>query len=242
MLLGIGLNFNSFIKGEIGSTFKHIISELNYQSVIISDSSNFEKNGINVFSWWKLPKLALSFMIYLLPTVAILYILSFGRLNMTICHPMKAPFLVDNTFVPANNLNFEELYRQRQGEQQEFDMPEFEMPLELAMAFCHNQNLAWNGVEFAEEWFFSFHCQQYWNFNNLNDLIKQYNFVGFHDVCNHPKLTELHFQFGIKGFMFLYPGYHERNNSGPNYKKNKIDTIAIEQTLSRKLFLSQFKL
>jgi len=113
--LAIGLNFTSFIQGEIRSTFKHIISELVFQTIIISDSTKFELNGAHRFTWWKLPKLALSFMVYLLPTVALLSIISFGRTNLTLCRPMKAEFLLNNNSVPANNLYFNKLYHQRQA-------------------------------------------------------------------------------------------------------------------------------
>ena len=199
ILLGIGLNFTSFIKGEIGSTFKHIISELKYQTVIISDTSRLEKNGTDGFTWRKVPKLSLSFLVYLLPSVALLSVLSFGKTNMTVCHQMKTRFLVDNTFVPGYNLDFEKLYRQRQsyGEGQVWVNQSDE-----------NAQLLWN-------------YQTYWNFSSLDNLVDQFNFVGYHDVCNHPTSSELHYvnedPDRMKGFLYLYPGYHERNSSGPNY-------------------------
>ena len=209
VLLGIGLNFTSLMKGEFGSTLNHIISELKYQTVIISDTSRLERNGTNGFTWWKIPKLSLSFMVYLLPSVALLSVLSFGRSNMTLCHPMQAPFLFDNTFVPANNLDFEELYRQRHIYGWNKDN----------YYYYPNGQLVWNadwGGEFI-------HYEQYWNFSSLNDLIKQFNFVGYHDVCNYPTSFELHYvswnSDKMKGFDVLYPGYNERDSSGPNYKK-----------------------
>ena len=217
VLLGIGLNFNSFINGEIGSTFKHIIMELKYQTVIISNSSRLEKNSTNGFTWWKVPKLSLSFLLYLLPSVALLSVLSFGRSNMTLCHPMKAPFLLDNTFVPANNLNFEELYRQRQkyGEEREYG--------EIGQ-------LVWNLD--SEKYSESIHKKKYWKFSDINSLTKQYNYVGYHDVCNYLQVSELHRvkltsvnSFTKKGFEFIYQGYSERDSSGPNYKNTNVDMI-----------------
>ena len=234
VLLGIGLNFTSLIQGEIASTLKHIILELNYQTVIISDTSRLEKNGTSGFTWWKVPKLSLSFLVYLLPSVALLSVLSFGRLNMTLCHPMKAPFLLDNTFVLANNLNFEELYRQRQTygggkDDYYFESRGFMFWIGYYNSIGVDGKLMWNAGEHSQ----GIHFQKYWNLSDINSMIEQYNYVGYHDVCNYPEIKpdlgteELHIVDGIdggmmKGFNYFYPGYNERNSSGPNYKKTNI--------------------
>ena len=214
LFLAIGLNFTSFLKGEIRSTVKHIISELILQTVIISDSSKLEKNGTNGFTWWKIPKLALSFMVYLLPTVAILSVISFGQTNKTLCRPMKAEFLFNNSFVPAFNMDFDTLYRQRQiyGELHEIKWYQWPDVMEL------NGQMVWNAKEQEGYSVITPRYHKYLNFSSLDNLIDQFNFLGYHDVCNYPKSSELHFfRNRKKEFQYLYPGYSQRSSSGPNY-------------------------
>ena len=218
LFLAIGLNFTSLIKGEIRLTFEHIASELILQTVIISDSTKFERNGISRFTWWKIPKLSLSYMVYLLPTVALLSIISYGKTSLILCRPLEAGFLLNNSFVPANNIEFDELYRQRQayGESLETN------------GHRSNGQLVWNAYTFNRP-LSNTHYQQYWNLSNLDNLIDQFNFVGYHDVCNYPETSDLDvfpylfpdlFPVAGKGFYYMYPGYNERNSSGPNYKLN----------------------
>ena len=192
IFLAIGLNFTSFMEGNIRPTMKHIVSQLTFQTVIISDITKFELNGTNGFTRWKIPKVALSFMVYLLPMVAILLVISFGKTNMTVCRPMKAEFLLNNSFVPANNLDFETLYLQRQNSK---------------------EDLIWDWTQWLDE-----NDHEYFKFTNLDNLIDQFNFVGYHDVCNFPKMISMHWfvDTRMKGFEFLYPGYNDRNSSGPN--------------------------
>jgi len=216
LFLAIGLNFTSFLKGEIRSTVKHIISELILQTVIISDSSKLEKNGTYGFTWWKIPKLALSFMFYLLPTVAILSVISFGTTNKTLCRPMKAEFLFNNSFVPAFNMDFETLYRQRQiyGELHELKPKRYASGVTVYPKYEANGQLVWNAKK--ESWTPRYH--KYLNFSSLDNLIYQFNFLGYHDVCNYPEESELHFfESRKKKFQYLYPGYSQRSSSGPNY-------------------------
>ena len=220
LFLAIGLNFTSFIKGKIRATFKHILSEMILQTVIISDSSKFEKNGTNGFCWWKIPKLALSYMVYFLPTVAILSVISFGKTDMTLCRPMKAEFLFNNSVVPAFNMDFDTLYRQRQIYGERF----------YSGSFQGNDQLVWNVKNVEVKYCYQKYCyQKYFNFNNLHNLIDQFNFVGYHDVCNYPKRSELHYVFyprnRQKGFAYLYPGYNDRNSSGPSYIPSKMRVI-----------------
>ena len=210
VLLAIGLNFTFLIKGEIRSTFEHILSELKYQTVIISDSSKLQKNRKTEFTWWTVPKVSLSFMMYLVPTIIILLVLSFAKTNLLICRPIKASFLLDNNAVPA--IDFEELYRQKQTYGEPFDHPGMDTTLE----YEENGGLVWNSGGYNPN-----HFKKYWNFNNINDLIKQYNFVGYHDVCNSQHAEYVHSivlnSLRRKGFQYMYPGYNDRNSSGLNH-------------------------
>ena len=72
---------------------------------------------------------------------------------------------------------------------------------------------------------------EYFEFTSLDDLIDQFNFVGFHDVCNYismQQISEMHL-FGSsnrkKEFDFLLPGYNDRNSSGPSYIPSKMRVI-----------------
>ena len=220
LFLAIGLNFTSLINGDIGPTLKHIVSELTFQTVIISDSTMFEKNEKHGFNWWKIPKLSLSYMAYLLPTVAILSIISFSKTNLILCRPLKVEFLLNNSFVPGNKIAFDELYRQRltYGESLESDR------------YKENGHLVWNDLTTSPlkdplTGLHGPHYQQYWNFSSLDNLIDQFNFVGYHDVCNYPEFAELDmFSWNdqMKGFGNLYPGYNDRNSSGLNYKQTLV--------------------
>jgi len=122
---------------------------------------------------------------------------------------MKAPFLLDNTFVPANNLNFEELSRQRQTYKAQ-QVSDWEVSYKR------------NPQEFMKDYT---RTGLYWNFDSLNSLIKHYNSVGYNDVCNYPNITEFILQGGRNGYDLLFLEYDQRNSSGPNYKITKIDTI-----------------
>ena len=64
--------------------------------------------------------------------------------------------------------------------------------------------------------------------NNLSDFIAQFNYVGYHDICNYPEWTEL---FGYmetdrsknpKGFLYNYPGYIWKNSTGSSCKYSYI--------------------
>ena len=60
--------------------------------------------------------------------------------------------------------------------------------------------------------------------NNLTDFISQFNYAGYHDICNYPEKNEL-FDYwetdtskNPKGFRYNYPGYIWKNSSGTSYK------------------------
>jgi len=63
--------------------------------------------------------------------------------------------------------------------------------------------------------------RNYWKLQNVEDLILQFNYVGFHDICNYPNSNQLHFYYMLNGigtnlkkFYHYYPGYISKNTSG----------------------------
>jgi len=63
---------------------------------------------------------------------------------------------------------------------------------------------------------------QYFPFSNISDIIDQFNYVGFHDVCNYPgtqdltpyKQSLLYNLTASKGIGAVIGGYSERNSTG----------------------------
>jgi len=45
----------------------------------------------------------------------------------------------------------------------------------------------------------------YWKLNSTDDLINQFNYVGFHDVCNYHSLDEL--QYTFEGILEVAEGH-----------------------------------
>jgi len=81
-------------------------------------------------------------------------------------------------------------------------------------------NMFWN----AGEHYPHDHYRNYWELNSTQDLIDQFNYVGYHDICNYPLgpfLAAFYYDDGlyddwhnIKGFHFYYDGFHEFNQTG----------------------------
>ena len=218
-LFWVGMNIQCFINGEMKGKFKHLIDVMLHQTVIIYDNSEFEIIKTSGLSWWKLIRLSLGYFLYLVPTVILLSGMAFGRSSLTLCRPMQASFLLDNTTAPANNISLQELYLQRQtyGEQANL----------ITYSYEQNGQLLWNAWQrrlpgplpgYVEEYYDSQHnYKKYSNLSSLQDLIEQFNHVGFHDVCNYPKFNELAQRTtddDTKKFGFYYPGYSENESSG----------------------------
>ena len=63
---------------------------------------------------------------------------------------------------------------------------------------------------------YNMHYEKYWKLETIEDLIRQYNYVGYHDICNYPTTSDIqHYIFGsAKGFAYIYPGFALRNQTG----------------------------
>ena len=86
-------------------TFRHVFKTTTFQLVVIYDLSLFDKkNGKKIENIWRLGKLAIGYLFYVMPIGIIFYLFLFVKSNSFVCQEMKAPFLLDNNFEPAVNL------------------------------------------------------------------------------------------------------------------------------------------
>mgnify|MGYP000316539101 CR=1 FL=1 len=58
--------------------------------------------------------------------------------------------------------------------------------------------------------------------NNIHDLVQQFNFIGYQEVCIYPTSPDLSYvkaddQATTKGIAYVYPGYAQRNSTGKGY-------------------------
>jgi len=64
------------------------------------------------------------------------------------------------------------------------------------------------------------HYRNYWKLNSTQDLIDQFNYVGYHDICNYPLGAEInsggvtHTWLNPKGFYYYYDGFGKFNQTG----------------------------
>ena len=62
---------------------------------------------------------------------------------------------------------------------------------------------------------------KYFPFNSTSDLIEQYNYVGYHDVCIYPTREDMaKYPSGnqIKGVSYVYKGHFVENQTGKELK------------------------
>ena len=68
--------------------------------------------------------------------------------------------------------------------------------------------------------------QKYLPFETIDDLIDQFNYVGYHDVCIYPPWKDMAMYpqdkvNDYKGLLVVHPGHSEENQTG-NYKKSEL--------------------
>ena len=84
-----------------------------------------------------------------------------------------------------------------------------------------NLRLTWDGhADFA-----GYRGQKYLPFSEISDLIDQFNYVGFHDVCNYPTRNELTPYKDpkdprTKGVKQVFVGYTKSNSTGTKQIQN----------------------
>lgn len=187
------------------STFYHVIRSLQYQLVVLYDTSLFEIKTAEKqikMSWRRVRGVIIGYAVYMLPIVALGLVFQFGEPNVTICRPLKATFLVNNEANLCGYSSLSEIYSQRRTFVSDKD------------PFMDNGGLLWDQHE-------GYRFQEYFPLNNTADLIDQFNYAGYHDICIYPRMNELRYVLKAnnidvmtKGLRYVYPGYENQNSSG----------------------------
>lgn len=198
---------------NFANALRHVVQSLSVQLVVLYDLTLFKttSNVCKSHSWSGMGRLLLGYTLYVLPLFGFGTLFMYGQLNGTVCRPIKATFLVDNEITPAHNMS--ELYQSRQLIGEEKGIEKF---LDV---FNAKGGLAWDYSRYSGNRDAIFREYQYWPFDNITDLIKQYNFIGYHDVCIYPNsvtdLTITNYQVDqLKNLYYVSHGYAVENNSG----------------------------
>ena len=185
---------------------RHVVRSMKRQLVVLYDITLFNENSNmdKYHSWFGIGRLLLGYTFYVLPLFGFGILSMCGQLQVTLCRPLNATFLVDNEVVPFVNMS--NLYESRQ--------------------LLAKEKIGWNDILDGEGglvWDYGnqgYRRHQYWSFDNITDLIKQYNYIGYHDVCIYPrsKFDLPHAsnsdQLTSKGLDRVSSGYAVKNNSG----------------------------
>ena len=82
---------------------------------------------------------------------------------------------------------------------------------------------------------------KYLPFETIDDLVDQYNYVGYHDVCIYPSIKDMvsyRLENRPKGVRFVYQGHSDSNQTGNEWKcyilvnvvTRKIDNFHLENS------------
>jgi len=171
---------------------KSIFATIKYQTIILSDSPKFRKRFCIRTIWIIFLSLLTGYFAYLLPAAGLTGFLLLFETKSVLCSPLEAPFLFNNSATLSLNTTFTDLYRDRKrhgGMVRDLD----------------TEDEGYKSLEMP--------------LNNLTDFISQFNYVGYHDICNYPQRNELfkYLESGVynqKGFEYNYPGYIWKNSTG----------------------------
>ena len=217
ILLGMCLSEESIT--NFAHALRHVVRSLRVQLFVLYDFTLFNKKG-NIgksHSWSDIGRLLLGYTLYVMPLFGFGTLLMFGKFNVMLCLPLNAKFLVDNEVVPSVNMS--NLYQARQLFGIEKDLLDRDAGLYNGIRGDEGA-LVWDSGGYRKH--------QYWPFDNIADLIKQYNYIGVHDVCIYPK-SDIYLDRVLptrtpyldwndwKGIAIVANGYILKNNSGTDY-------------------------
>jgi len=178
---------------------KGIFASIKYQTVILSDSPIFRNRYSACSKWMVFVSLLTGYFAYLFPASGLTGFLIFFQTNSIVCFPLEATFLFNNSASLSLNTTFTDLYQDRKGHGGM-----------VTNLWKRKEDEGYKILEMP--------------LNNLTDFIAQFNYVGYHDICNYPEKNEL-FEYSEldrsenpKGFKYNYPGYIWKNTSGSGYK------------------------
>ena len=218
LLLGMCLFEDSRTNG-----FLHVLQSMRCQLVVLYDISIFRgiSKAETKCSWRGVLRILVGYILYVLPICGLITILIHGNASFTLCRVPKSTFLLDNDVLPS--VNMATLYEARQSFAQD-----------LIVHDPGSDYIAWSYMDGWGLLLWDYAPQRryrqphrrykYWPLENINDLIKQFNYVGFHDICLYPRNvydtaeTVYSWNFGNKGLNRVINGYTDRNSSGPEYK------------------------
>mgnify|MGYP006944950448 CR=1 FL=1 len=172
-----------------------MFATIKYQTVILSDFPNFGNRFYASSKWIIILSLLTGYFAYLLPAAGLAGFLFLIESESILCSPMEATFLFNNSATLSLNTTFTDLYRDRKRH---------------------------GGMVSDMRYMFDEGCKRLeMPFNNLTDFVSQFNYAGYHDICNYPERNELFRYYyetdtskNPKGFSYNYPGYIWKNSSG----------------------------
>ena len=246
-LFGLVLNYQSIYEGDMARVLRHLFKKMRYQLVVIIDNSMFifglddNKENRTLKTYETNISFVVAYIVYITLPVGLFILYAFARTNTILCSPLEVPFLLNNSITPANNLSLSELYRQRQayghlngdvtaepinwgGERYSAGRWSEKIKAEEnrgkfgLLWNAKTDNFYYNGTQDHR----CYRRLNYWKLNNLKDLIDQFNYVGFHDICNYPTKPDFIEYRKCPGITnknqismtYLYPGYRRKNSTG----------------------------
>lgn len=105
--------------------------------------------------WWPILKLIFGYTIYMVPIWLLFTIFSFKISKTFVCHNLHAPFLLNNDLHPSP-------FVEENGNS-------------IDLSFEELYQLRLKSVPY----------KSIWNLTSISDLLQQYNYAGYHDICIH---------------------------------------------------------
>ena len=221
-LLGICLFEDS--SKNLSQGFCHVLQSMRYQMVVLYDLSLFRGDKKdNKSSWPGVVRIVVGYILYVLPICGLVTLFIFAHAKLTLCRSPKATFLLDNDVVPAVSMS--SLYQARQLFAEEVIKKNPAWEFNSLKYQDGNGLLEWNYDTRSDRHWKPYRKFNYWPLENITDLIEQYNYVGFHDMCIYPRIYSDQSNIGrtwnsaTKGVYRLAHGYAQTNSSGADYNK-----------------------
>ena len=145
-----------------------------------------------------------SYAAYTILPIIILCVLEFSSTDKIVCGPLKpgTTVLLDSEVELVNNITISDVYEQRK---------EYGKSREKWHDWNGKGGLLWDDYENERK-------HNYMPMENMQDFIDQFNFVGYHDICNYFDVDDIEQildpQNGAKGMRKIVPGYARTNSTG----------------------------
>ena len=193
--------------GLRNQSFANLLKNFGTQSVISFEAkfgAPTKKLKKKTCRWNYLLGTIVSHAAYISLPIIIFCSLEFYSFNQVVCGPLKpkTEFLLDSEVELANNLTLSDLYNKRK---------EYGQSHEKWHDWSNEGGLLWDDYEHDNQ-------HKYMPLTNITDLIDQFNYVGFHDICNY--FDESFIENILdpldrkKGMRKIVPGYARINSTG----------------------------